>query len=204
MRILRQINLWTILILLLISCHPEPDDCPITTSLGTTKGVSNFANGTKDIDYPNADVPLLQSFYFRFPSGDAELQYMGIEPNTPEDGLSRIGFNNSRRSEYFYNIRYYDLVPASIGSDFSIGVMTGVDILPREMTIPPPPEGEENYDKYAFVLRGFSFGLTGARDQQIQTISIEENKGRLTVNFKNKETPAAVPVIWKVWYAWIP
>ncbi len=173
------------------------------------------------------NIPLLSSFYFRFErpgsSGavDNHINQIHVLPGGVSEDLSpnadlspsneAVGtvalmyadkdYNDTARDNYFYNVSYATL-PTTQARRFQFRDVgcTGT----CRQTLPPPPRpGHPGLGSRVFVLCGFKLFFTGARDRHVDKISILEDNGTLTIQFRDKSASNSDVYGYLVDYAWV-
>jgi len=188
-----------------------------------------FGKGPIVRDLPglgNNNIPLLSSFYFRFqkqrssgavdnhinqimvmPGGISQdlSPNADLSPNTQVDGkldlmMSDRNPNDSASDNYFYNITYSTL-PVSQAKRFQFRDVGCTGIC--QQPLPTPTSHHPAIGRSIFVLCGFKVFFTGGRDHHIDKISILEDNGTLTIEFRDKSASLSDVYGYLIDYAWV-
>ena len=192
--------------------------------MASTEG---FGKGMVVTNYSNTgnNVPLLSTFYFRFekagsstpvdnhinsilvlPGGRSEDLSPGadLSPSQVADGTIQLMYRDKdaddAKDRYFYKIAHNTVQNASIRRfQFRDVGCTGK----CEQILPPPPSSGPGgvFGNPVFVLVGFHMFFTGGRDHHLDTVSVYENNGKLTVEFNDKNDDDVFGYL--VDYAWV-
>jgi hypothetical protein len=163
--------------------------------LNIEEGFSDGGFETRSFSAPG--VPLLDSFYFRYTSGDHHLSQIMLRPGFPEPGQMQLAFHDiNLDDDYFFKVIHRPVVDGRIRSfsrdlDLCVGSCNvGID----------RPDGD-----FVFVLVGFQLAYQGAvngRDRHVNMIALMENDGELRMRFGDKNMDTNV--LWRVQYAYVP
>jgi hypothetical protein len=166
-------------------------------ALGGLIAVEGFDDGGSTVrDFPHTGVPLLDTFYFRFTSADHHLAMITVDPDRPAGKVSLTYRDKNGDDDYYYKIAHRIVADARV-QKFS----RSTDICSESTCTVPlsKPAGD-----FVFVLIGFSFRFTGARDHHINQVRILEANGDLQVQFRDKNGSPPPIFLWDIQFAYVP
>lgn len=171
-----------------------------------------FAKGIVIKGYPGTGegIPLLSSFYFRFQKPgssqrvDNHINSILVLPGglskdlTPTADLSPTQVPDEKiqlmyrdkdaddaKDNYFYKVAHH-MLPKARGTRFQVRDVGCRGICERQLP-PPPSSGPVDVFGSMFVLCGFHLFFTGGRDHHIDTVSVFEENGKLTVELADRD-----------------
>ncbi len=157
--------------------------------------VEGFTVESVELNQPRYGIPLLQDFYFRFTSGDRNIQKISVVPHV----ISKLRldyFDDTHNDEFYYKVAHWDHTTITgIQMDNRVFFLNGKESLPL---IKPSPN-------YELILIGFEV-YYHSDDHNIEEFGIykEEVNGNtlLSLSFNDdNDDDLAVGI---VYFAWVP
>jgi hypothetical protein len=149
--------------------------------------IMGHANGGAFKQYPVTGVPLLETFYFRYTSGDNHVESIAVEPASPIPNPSPESSNvpagqifvtlqdNSRDDQIFYKVEH-TAVPDGVHRRKTF------DFCRRTCRLPLDRPSRD----HVFVIVGFSFFFP-ADDHHLRRVGLWEQDGEVHVHFADED-----------------